>query len=79
MCCLESFSALSARSSRVVSALVVEQHRGGDERAGEAAAAGLVGARHEADSERAVEGEQAVAAALVAGCGGARGCEPTRA
>ena len=47
-----------ARRQRVV----VEQHRGGDERPGEAAAPGLVGAGDEPHAERAVEGEQAVAA-----------------
>ena len=53
-------------------ALVVEQHRGGDERAGEAAAARLVGARHEAGAEGAVEAEEARAgraAALRPACG----------
>ena len=37
----------------------VEQDRGGHERPGERAAAGLVGARHEAAADLAVEGEQA--------------------
>ncbi len=38
--------------------LVVDQHRGGDQRAGEAAAAGLVGAGDPAAVEAAVEGEE---------------------
>src|SRR5204863_817789 len=40
-------------------ALEIDQHRGGDQRTGERAAAGLVGAGHEAGAERAVEVEQA--------------------
>jgi hypothetical protein len=47
-----------ARGDRVV----VEQHPGGDQRAGEAAAPGLVRAGHQARAERAVESEQAPAA-----------------
>ena len=47
-----------ARGERVV----VEQHARGHERPGEAAAAGLVGARHEAHAEPAVEREQALTA-----------------
>ena len=43
--------------------LVVEQHAGRDERPGETAAAGLVGAGDEADAEAAVEREQPLAAA----------------
>ena len=47
----------------VAQALVVEQHAGRDERPGEAAAPGLVRARHEADAESAVEGEELAARA----------------
>jgi len=36
----------------------VEQHGGGHERAGQAAAAGLVGAGDEPDAERTIESEQ---------------------
>ena len=43
-------------------ALVVDQDRGGDQRAGQAAAPGLVGAGDEAALQPAVEGEQAAAA-----------------
>ncbi len=43
--------------------LEVEEDGGRDERPGEAAAAGLVGARHPADAEAAVEAEQAPAGA----------------
>ena len=47
--------------------LVVEQHRGRDQRPGEAASPRLVGAGDEAHAERTVESEQAVAAAAAAG------------
>ena len=45
-------------------ALEVEQHGGGDQRARERAAAGLVGAGHVAAAELPVEGEQAAPAAF---------------
>ena len=48
-----------ARGERVV----VEQHAGRDQRPGEAAAPGLVGAGDEAEAEAAVEREQPPAAA----------------
>ena len=48
----------SARRSRRLSALVVDQHRRGDQRPGERAAPGLVGAGDEAGAELAVEPEQ---------------------
>jgi hypothetical protein len=50
------------RPDRVVAqTLVVEEDARGDERPGQAAAAGLVRARDEADAETAVEGEQLAA------------------
>ena len=52
VCCLESLSARQRPQVGQRQPLVVEQHRGGDQRAGEAAAAGLVGAGHEARAER---------------------------
>ena len=59
VCCLESLSAASARTlATAPSALEVEQHRRGDERAGEAAPPGLVGAGDEAGAERAIEVEE---------------------
>ena len=60
--CLESCRPESARRSDVRERLVVDQHRGGDQRPGEAAAPGLVGAGDEAAAEAAVEGEQAARA-----------------
>ena len=58
--------------------LVVEQHRGGHQRPGQAAAPGLVGAGHEAAPERAVVGEQAAAAPTsLAGSPHAPGFLPT--
>jgi hypothetical protein len=54
--------------------LVVEQDRRGDERACEAAAAGLVGAGHEPGAESAVEPEEARARRAPLGLAGAAGC-----
>ena len=63
VCCLESLSARQRPQVGQADPLVVEQHRRGDQRPGQAAAPGLVGARHEAHAERPVEGEQPAAAA----------------
>ncbi len=55
--------------------LVVDQHRGGDQRSGEATAPGLVGAGDPAAAETAVEGEEparAGQAALVQPCPSSR-------
>ena len=57
-CCLESLSARERAQVGQRQLLVVEQHRGGDQRPGEAAAAGLVGARHEAHAQPAVVTEE---------------------
>jgi hypothetical protein len=58
-CCLESFSAAERADLAHAERLDVEQHGGGHKRAGEAAAAGLVGAGDPADAEAAVELEEA--------------------
>ena len=54
-------------------ALVVDQHRGGDQRAGERAAPGLVGAGDVARAQRAVEAKQPRRLAAPAAGPGARG------
>ena len=54
VCCLESLSAEQRPQVAQRQRLVVEQHGGGDERTGEAAAAGLVGPGHPPEPEPAV-------------------------
>ena len=71
VCCLESLSDAQRAGLGGSDALQVEQHRGGDERSGEAAAAGLVGAGDEPDAEPAVEVQQAPAGARPARLAGA--------
>ena len=61
VCCFESLSVPSARASRRTDAVEIEQDRRGDQRAGQAAAAGLVGAGHEAHAQGPVEPEQPAA------------------
>ena len=67
--CLESCRPPSARRSAMRERLVVDQDRGGDQRPGQAAAPGLVGAGDVAALEAAVEGEQAAAAGQPAAAG----------
>ena len=57
--------------------VVVEQHAGGDERSGEAAAPSLVGAGDEPKTEPAVEREQPFAAVRAAARAPARALKPS--
>ncbi len=61
--CFESFRLRERPDAMVAQARVVEQDAGDDERAGERAASGLVGARDEPRAEPPVEAEEPLTAA----------------
>ena len=62
VCCLESLSSAQRPRLGGADAVEVKQHGGGHQRAGQAAAPGLVGAGHEAHAEPAIEARAGVAA-----------------